>query len=424
MSVCVGLSASQADLDVQGEIDFDFFEESDQSNICNTTSTLQNSVSTDSKEGSKYVSDNNSENCMPNDKLDFSEHGRNVSNIPESCSSRNFSKPLITVSCDGTTGTVQTTNIETVIPSPFHYKDNKCGKISPCNSRKARRLLSPRLKSKIFRDDNEISDDSSLSSMSESESESDISSVSDDSFELNEESDSMTDVSPLVSPFECHSPAVTNNDSSDVQVAESSPKLPKKDGVKFTDDIGQKGCVKCESIDLHELLKAVKRLEMEQNINAVSLEKCRNPSVITQNARCRRNLSFSNEEVRRIDNDNQILLKKIRAQENRTKARNNSTVRVLSSSAVNRQRQQRQIELDNLALLKRLESTKASRDLSRFHLLRDYDRRSSGVLSRASSRSSQVGNSSQTSCRTSSQSSGRSSAVSLKLSNSSAMHSR
>ena len=71
------------------------------------------------------------------------------------------------------------------------------------------------------------------------------------------------------------------------------------------------------------------------------------------------------------------------------------------------------------ALLKRLETTKASRDVSRFHLLRDYERRSAGVLSRPTSRSSKS-KSQGSSSRTSSTTSGRSSAISMK-SNSSAL---
>ncbi|GFY47803.1 hypothetical protein TNIN_128601 [Trichonephila inaurata madagascariensis] len=70
------------------------------------------------------------------------------------------------------------------------------------------------------------------------------------------------------------------------------------------------------------------------------------------------------------------------------------------------------------ALLKRLESTKASRNLSRSVLLRDYDRRTPGVLSRASSRSSYP-NSCQSSLRNSNMTSGRSSSISVKSSNSS-----
>lgn len=417
MSLRVGLGASKADLDVQGEIDFDFFEESDCSSSINKTPPVQD---ISHAQPSMEVKSECAGNLTPNCDARLKDRDLNITNAPESCcSSQYFNKPLITVSCDDATGLVQKTTIETVIPTPFNYKDNKCGKDSPNAFRKNKTMLSPRLKSKIFSDDYEISDDSSISSMSDSES--DFSSASDDSFELNDESDSMTDVSPLQSPYPCSSPMPGGPSLQGEKKLDN--KDPKKEGVKFPDNVEKKECPKCEAIDINELLKAVKRLEMGQNINSVHQEKCSSQSVITQNAKCRKNLSFSNEEVRRIDNDNQVLLKKIVAQQKRSKPRSGSGVRVLSSSAVNRQKNQRQIELDNLALLKRLETTKASRDLSRLHLLQDYDHRSSGILSRASSRSSKPGSSQSSSCCRSNNSSGRSSAISVKSSNSSIAHS-
>lgn len=347
MSLRVGLGASRADLDVQGEIDFDFFEESDCSNSVNKTASLvENSNSSKSSDvkSNEYV-----ENCLTSLEVNVKDFDLNRKNVPESCSSQYFNKPVITVSCDDATGLVQKTTIETVIPTPFNYKDNKCGKNSPSTSRKNKRILSPRLKSKIFNDDTEISDDSSLSSMSESESE--ISSEGDDSFELNE-SDSMTDVTPLMSPCLCSSPMPTGKNLLSEKATGNSPKEAKKEGVKFPEDIDKKECSKCEAIDLQELLKAVKRLEMGQNLNSVCKEKCvKTPPIITQNVKSRKNMSFSNEEVRRIDNENQILLKKIIAQQNRLKPRTGSAVRAVSSATVNRQKHQRQIELENLVCI-------------------------------------------------------------------------
>lgn len=344
MSLRVGLDTSEADLDVQGEIDFDFFEESECSSTINKTApshreTSRTSERTDekSKNGSSPSSDH---------KSNMKEQDRNIANVLESSCSNYLNKPMITVSCDDATGFVQKTTIETVIPTPYNYKDNKCGKSSPLGSKKGKRVLSPRLKNKVFSDEIEISDDSSISSMSESESE--VSSVSEDSFELGEESDSMTDVTPLNSPYKCNSPIPNRLKFQHVKASEITEKDFKKEGVKFPDDLDKKDCSKCDAIDIQELLKAVKRLEMGQNINTVCRGKSAPPSVITQNAKCRKNLSFSNEEVRRIDNDNQVLLKKIVAQQTRHKPRTNSSARVMSSSAVNRQRQQRQIELENL----------------------------------------------------------------------------
>ncbi|XP_054724281.1 cilia- and flagella-associated protein 97-like [Uloborus diversus] len=400
MSLRVGLGASQADIDVQGEIDFDFFEESDNTN--KTSAGLQsNALSSDSDRNAYSEKKNTDVDRLPESERELSEFDPNIN---ESCSSLNFKKPMITVSCDDATGVVQKT-IETVIPTPFNYKESKCGRTSPRTSSRAKRIPSPYLRNKMFLDKCDVSDDSSLSSMSESDSDL---SASEDSFDLDEGTDSLTDVSPVISPFRNCSPNPDFNDPSPSSSTLVDSNLQKNGSVKFAEE-SHKECEKCNSLDVMELLNAVKRLEMGQNVGVMCSEAT--PSVITQNAKCRKNLSFSNEEVRRIDNDNRNLLKKIVAQQNRPKTRPHS-VRVISSSAVNRQRHQRQIELENLALLKRLESTKSSRDLNRVHLLRDYERRSSAVLSRASSRSSKFP-SRGSSCRTSAQSSGRSSAISL-----------
>lgn len=349
MSLRVGLDASEADLDVQGEIDFDFFEESEGSSTVNKTPSAYQD-SSNSLKNTENGSLEYGKGFLPNHEDNSIDHDPNKANVLESCSSQYFNKPVITVSCDDATGVIQKTTIETVIPTPYNYKDNKCGKNSPSTSKKRKPVLSPRLKSKIFNyDDNEISDDSSISSMSESES--DISSVSDDSFGLNEESDSMTDVSPLMTPNKCNSPMPGGSKLQKENSAENILKGTKKEGVKFPDQLEHKECPKCNAIDIHELLNAVKRLEIGQNINTVCKEKCSTPPIITQNAKCRKNLSFSNEEVRRIDNDNQILLKKIVAQQTRYKPRSSGSIRVLSSSAVNRQKHQRQIGLENLVNL-------------------------------------------------------------------------
>ncbi|GFT22836.1 hypothetical protein NPIL_274691 [Nephila pilipes] len=415
MSLRVGLGASQADLDVQGEIDFDFFEASDSTNDSNKNASadLSNAVKSSEYYSASVVSNGLSKKSYSfNSDLKHAESDPCSLNGGESCSSRNYSKPLITVSCDDATGVIQKTTIETIIPTPFTYKENKCGKISPSGVRKGKKALSPYLKSKVFKDDHEISDDSSISSMS-SES---LSSVSEDSFELNE-SDSMTDVSSLASPYNCYSPTLGDQNVKPEKLTKPVGKGLKKEGVKFTDDVDKQQCAKCNNIDFHELVNAMNRLKMKQNVSPICAAKCKSP-VISHNANCRKNFSFSNAEVRKIDHDNQVLLKKIVAQQNRPKSNHLSSTQVRSSSAVNRQRHQRQIEFENLALLKRLESTKASRNLSRSLLLRDYDRRTSGVLSRASSRSSYP-TSCQSSLRNSAVTSGRSSSISIKSSNSS-----
>ncbi|XP_031132680.1 cilia- and flagella-associated protein 97 isoform X1 [Sander lucioperca] len=100
--------------------------------------------------------------------------------------------------------------------------------------------------------------------------------------------------------------------------------------------------------------------------------------------RNRKNYSFTNAEVRRIDRENQRLLREL--SRHSPGPRPGSTARKtsyvahkspfsrLSHSALNRQREQQRIERENLALLKRLESVKPTPGLKRSEQLEDYQR--------------------------------------------------
>ncbi|XP_048511516.1 cilia- and flagella-associated protein 97 [Athalia rosae] len=75
----------------------------------------------------------------------------------------------------------------------------------------------------------------------------------------------------------------------------------------------------------------------------------------------RRNMSFSNEELRKIEKDNQLLLKKIMSHQKpqvRTTKPVSGPPRT-SSSAINRRKQQKKIEEDNMMLLRRIQSAKS-----------------------------------------------------------------
>lgn len=112
----------------------------------------------------------------------------------------------------------------------------------------------------------------------------------------------------------------------------------------------------------------------------------------------RRNFSFRNDEVWRIDRENQRLLRALSRPSPRSRSGSASTARsaqsVVSStisgsshrsggptppprlyhSAINRQREQKRIERENLAFLKRLESVKPSKGITRDEQLADYQR--------------------------------------------------
>lgn len=75
----------------------------------------------------------------------------------------------------------------------------------------------------------------------------------------------------------------------------------------------------------------------------------------------RKNMSFTDEQVRRIERENQLLLRKIMAQQKqRDKIFQENVPRTkASSSAINRKKFQRQIEYDNMLLLQRIQQTKS-----------------------------------------------------------------
>ncbi|XP_056228480.1 cilia- and flagella-associated protein 97 isoform X1 [Seriola aureovittata] len=100
--------------------------------------------------------------------------------------------------------------------------------------------------------------------------------------------------------------------------------------------------------------------------------------------RNRKNYSFTNDEVRRIDRENQRLLRELSrlspgprpgsADEKKANMAGKSPLIRLSHSALNRQREQQRIERENLAFLKRLESVKPTPGLRRSEQMADYQR--------------------------------------------------
>ncbi|KAF7666260.1 hypothetical protein LDENG_00112820 [Lucifuga dentata] len=100
--------------------------------------------------------------------------------------------------------------------------------------------------------------------------------------------------------------------------------------------------------------------------------------------RNRKNYSFSNADVRRINLENQRLVRALsRLSPNprpgsaigqKSHTVNNSPSNWLAHSAINRQREQQRIERENLAFLKRLESVKPTKGMRRSEQLADYHR--------------------------------------------------
>ncbi|KAJ8383105.1 hypothetical protein SKAU_G00038830 [Synaphobranchus kaupii] len=128
----------------------------------------------------------------------------------------------------------------------------------------------------------------------------------------------------------------------------------------------------------------------------------------TATRRTRKNYSFSNDEVGRIDRENQRLLRELthrspRPKSGMSKKPGSPPVR-LCHSALNRQREQLRIERENMAFLKRLESAKPTPGMKRAEQLSDYQRQarylgaaSPSKLERSASSRSSAGKTSRTS---------------------------
>ncbi|KAM8786312.1 cilia- and flagella-associated protein 97 isoform 1-T2 [Rhynchonycteris naso] len=126
-----------------------------------------------------------------------------------------------------------------------------------------------------------------------------------------------------------------------------------------------------DTMDLNHLLKAFLELD-KKGPQKHHLDQ---PSVVP-----RRNYSFTREEVRQIDRENQRLLKELSRQAEKPGSKNMIPRRPISHppklyhSALNRQREQQRIERENLALLKRLEAVKPTVGMKRSEQLMDYHR--------------------------------------------------
>ncbi|XP_041042174.1 cilia- and flagella-associated protein 97 isoform X1 [Carcharodon carcharias] len=137
-----------------------------------------------------------------------------------------------------------------------------------------------------------------------------------------------------------------------------------------------------DATDLNQLLKAMMHLERRELRKIVADFPVR---------KYKKNYTFSNEEAKRIDHENQRLLQELTRKATKpvvvtSKAIVPSPVRVYHST-VNRQREQERIERENLAFLKRLEAVKPTKELRRSNQLMDYQRQMSFMESSYSQQS-------------------------------------
>lgn len=174
--------------------------------------------------------------------------------------------------------------------------------------------------------------------------------------------DTVTDVTPLSTP-----------DISPIQ----SLDLPLESGGKKTENQGlrerqQEHPEDNPQIDLN--------CNSEETLFSVERQLSNDLVINCPGGRNRKNYSFSNDDVQRIDRENQRLLRELSHPTSRSRAastvmgsrvRNLPPVR-LYHSALNRQRQQQRIETENMAFLKRLESVKPTPGMRREEQLADY----------------------------------------------------
>ncbi|CAH1777741.1 unnamed protein product [Owenia fusiformis] len=216
-----------------------------------------------------------------------------------------------------------------------------------------------------------------------SESDSDTSSTS-----YTTSDEDVTDVSPLGSPdvSPVGSPSRKFREEYSPQSRGSSKSGRPDNGrnkVQYSDSEARKDDLKHllasdpDGMDLKLLMRAI--LEMDEERQQTSEHpKSRKVLIMPPKGASDRNFSFENNRVREIDRENERLLNEI-MKRNKPKPRKKlhpapPPVKRVTHTTVNRQREQRKIEQQNLAMMKRLQTVKATKGMSRNEQLHDFDR--------------------------------------------------
>ncbi|CAL1528001.1 unnamed protein product [Lymnaea stagnalis] len=130
-----------------------------------------------------------------------------------------------------------------------------------------------------------------------------------------------------------------------------------------------------DSFDLHILMKAVGELEKQKRLKANSRRVMFAPTSLHRTEKA--NYTFDDNKTRDIERENNRLLKEIvrhvnTGGEHRRGHIRGSATHKLTASAVNRERDIRRIESENLAFLKRLKKVKPTKAISRENQLKEY----------------------------------------------------
>ncbi|XP_796877.2 cilia- and flagella-associated protein 97 [Strongylocentrotus purpuratus] len=265
----------------------------------------------------------------------------------------------------------------------------------------------------------------SSSSNSSTESSRSSSSFTSESSQSHRDNDSVTDVSPLQSPRSSPIPKLEYDEQamdretermrsvhfeeddidsyrdSNERRAKGRPKSSKtRESRKVTKTPGYSQynedprLRETEAKELSMLLRAVLELDetpkesdlsaLHKNLKRPISGKRKSRPQSAPMPHQRMNMSFSNDEVKRIDKDNSRLLEKIigRSSEpsrsgrgtrpSSAKHTTNAPEKPVSHSAVKRQREQRRIEIENMQILKRIEAARANPEVEKNALMKDY----------------------------------------------------
>ncbi|KAG8453702.1 hypothetical protein GDO86_000363 [Hymenochirus boettgeri] len=193
-----------------------------------------------------------------------------------------------------------------------------------------------------------------------------------------ESEDTVTDVTPLstpdISPIQSFDLAATSEalKSQFKRQENVSQEIYEPDN-----DLKQNQKVLQDAMDLNQLLKAFMHLDKNEKRNTET------EHPVMHN---KKNYSFSNDEMRHIEQENQRLLKELSRQATKPRSKSLNPKKAIPASsrlyhsALNRQREQQRIERENMAFLKRLESVKPTVGMTRCEQLMDYQRQA-GYLS-------------------------------------------
>ncbi|XP_008546700.2 cilia- and flagella-associated protein 97 [Microplitis demolitor] len=172
-------------------------------------------------------------------------------------------------------------------------------------------------------------------------------SYSDESFDSDFSNSSNSDVTNVTRRSQ------SSSSSSSSSSLESQANVVNTSTIKLNlpDDDNEIDVRGCKNYSVSSMLSSINSSERQRRINR-RLNEC-------HDRLHRKNMSFTNMQVMKIERDNQCLLNKIMSQHKPiTDNKNLGFVNRLSSSAINRRKFQRKIEEENMMMLRKIQSAK------------------------------------------------------------------